>query len=407
MNISQGGESKFSQNYHLVPKEQLYDTGIGKTKLRISLLKETIYEENRVALVPQAVGLLVQNGHEVLVEQGAGEKAHFPDIKYSELGAIIINNREELFKSNIILKVAPLSSDEILLLNSGQIIFSALQTSIQNHEYFRNLQAKRVTALAYEHIMDKTGTYPMVRSISEIAGNTAILIAAEYISNHHYGKGLMLGGISGITPTEIVIIGAGTVGEFAARAAIGLGALVKVFDNSVYKLRRLSNNLNERIYSSIIQPKVMAEALRTADVVIGAVHTTESRTPIIVSEEMVSHMKFGSVIIDVSIDQGGCFETSRTTTHANPVFTKYNVTHYCVPNISSRVPHTASYAISNFIAPILLKISEKPSLESLINQDYGIRKGVYFYKGILCSKTIGDLFNMPYQDIDLLMAAFH
>lgn len=403
----QEGPFNFQHGYQYNPQEKLYETRKTKSSLRIGIPKETEKEENRVAIVPQAAGLLVQNGHEVIIEKGAGDKAHFPDNKYAEMGARIVYDKEETFKTDIILKVAPLSPEEILIIKPGQTVFSALQFTIQKEEYFRELMQRKVTAFSYENIMDKTGSYPMVRAISEIVGNTTILLASNYLSNLEYGKGLMFGGTTGITPTEVVIIGAGTVGEFAARAALGLGAYVKVFDNSTYKLRRLSNNLHERIYTSIIQPKVLSKALSTADVVIGALYSYDGMAPVIVTEEMVNQMKYGSVIMDVSIDQGGCIETSHVTTHANPVFTKYGVTHYCVPNISSIVPHTASYAISNFIAPIINSIAEKNGLDHFIREDYGIRRGVYIFQGILCNKTVGNYFNIPHQDIDLLLTAFH
>lgn len=405
--MNQDASMNYSRGFQFNPQEKLYETNKSKSCLKIGIPKETEHEENRIAIVPQAAGLLVQNGHEVLIEKGAGDKAHFPDNKYSEQGAQILYSREDVFKADIILKVAPMTIDEIKLIKQGQIIFSAMQFSIQHEEYFRTLMQKKVTAIGYENIMDKTGSYPLVRAISEIVGNTSILIASKYLSSFEYGKGLMFGGTTGITPTEVVIIGAGTVGEYAAKAAIGLGAYVKVFDNSVYKLRRLGYNLHEHVFTSIIQPKVLSKALSTADVVIGALYSYEGMTPVIITEEMVSHMKYGSVIIDVSIDQGGCIETSKVTTHANPVYSVYGVTHYCVPNISSIVPHTASYAVSNFIAPIIISLAEKNGLDNLMREDYGIRRGAYIYKGILCNKTVGNYYNISYQDIDLLMAAFH
>jgi alanine dehydrogenase len=266
---------------------------------------------------------------------------------------------------------------------------------------------KRITAIAFEFIQDKAGTYPVIRAMSEIAGNTSMLLAAEYMSHPEYGRGKMLGGFSGISPTEVVILGAGTVGEYAARAALGMGAFVKIFDNSVYKLRRLQNNLNTRIYTSMMQPRNLLTALRTADVVIGAVHSSYGRTPCIITEDMIRQMKEGAVIIDVSIDQGGCFETSRLTDHKNPVFKMHGVTHYCVPNIASKVPHTASYALSNFLTPILLKIGEQGGIDSVLRSDFGVRQGVYLFNGVSTNKFLSDTFHLPFQDINLLMAAFH
>jgi len=403
MDSKQGTFIKYAEG--LMPQEEMLEIKRQQATLTIGIPKEFTESENRIALVPEAVGLLTANGHKVIIENEAGLAAHFENAEYAEAGGIIAYSHEEVFKADIILKVAPLDNSEMCLLKPRQTIISALNIANRNKDYFKNLSSKRITALAFEYIKDKTKTYPVTRSISEIAGNTAILLAADYLSDLKYGKGIMLGGVSGITPTEIIIIGAGTVGEYAARAAIGLGAYVKVFDNSIYKLRRLQNNLNERIFTSIIQPKVLLKALKTAHVVIGAIHSNNGRTPCIVTDEMVKQMKQGAVIIDVSIDQGGCFETSEVTSHNNPVFVKHGVTHYCVPNISARVPQTASYALSNCFAPIILNISEAGGVESMLKSDYGVLQGVYIFNGTITNKYIAETYQFPFQDIDLLMAA--
>lgn len=388
------------------PQEEMLEVRKRKSSLTIGIPRETTYQENRVALAPEAVALLVNNGHTVKIESKAGENAFFPDQDYAEAGGDLVYTHEEIFKASVILKVAPLTDKELQYVKPGQLVFSTLALPMQKESYFRSLMGKKVTAAAFEFIRDKTNSFPLVRSMSEIAGNTSILIASEYLCDKKYGKGRMFGGFSGITPTEVVILGAGTVGEYAVRAAMGLGAMVKVFDNSIYKLRRLQNNLNTRIFTSIIQPKVLLKALKTADVLIGAMHSSTGRTQVVVTEDMVAQMKYGSVIVDVSIDQGGCVETSEVTNHAEPVFSKDGVTHYCVPNIASRVPHTASYAFSNFFVPILLTLGEGGSMESLLKHDIGVRQGVYMFNGILTKQFIGENFGIPYQDIDLLMAAF-
>jgi alanine dehydrogenase len=390
----------------LLPQEEMLEVKKKKNRLVIGIPKEVAFQENRVALAPEAVNLLSQNGHRVIIEKGAGVNAHFTDNEYSESGGEIIYETSEVYKADIILKIAPPTQDEIKFLKAGQTIFSTITMPVQSQSYFKTLMSKKINAIGFELIKDKTNTFPLVRSMSEIAGNTAILIAAEYLCDRKYGKGRMFGGFSGITPTEVVILGAGTVGEFAVRAAMGLGAMVKVFDNSVYKLRRLQNNLNTRIFTSIMQPKVLGKALRTADVVIGAIHSPHGHSPVVVSDEMVEKMKFGSVVIDVSIDQGGCIETSRVTNHAEPVFKKHNVTHYCVPNIASRVPHTASYSFSNFFAPVLLNIGEQGGIVNMLKYDPGVRQGVYIFNGTLTNQFIGESFQLPSQDIELLMAAF-
>ncbi|HEY0031345.1 MAG TPA: alanine dehydrogenase [Bacteroidia bacterium] len=389
----------------LMPQEEMLEIGRKKGKLFIGIPKEISFQENRVALVPDAVALLVNNGHRVIVETNAGKMANFQDHDYSEAGAQIVYSAEEIYKADIILKVAPPSPQEIEMMQQKQTLISALQLTVQPEDFIKQLISKRITAIAFDWIRDEDGIYTVIRSMGEIAGSTSILIAAEYLSNVNNGQGAILGGISGISPTEVVILGAGTVGEFATRAALGLGASVKVFDNSIYRLRRLQSDIGTRIFTSVIQPRVLAKHLKTADVVIGAIRAQQGRTPLVVSEEMVSEMKVGSVIIDVSIDQGGCFETSEVTNHSKPVFRKHGVIHYCVPNIASRVSRTASYALSTIFAPILINIGEEGGVENMLRRDAGVRNGVYLYNGTLTNQVLGEMFKLPYKDINLLMAA--
>lgn len=388
----------------LMPQEEMLEVGRKKGKLYIGIPKEISFQENRVALVPDAVALLVNNGHRIVVETNAGKMANFQDHDYSEAGAQIVYSPEEVYKADIILKVAPPSPQEIEMMQQRQTLISALQLTVQPEDFLKQLMAKKITAIAFDWIKDHDGIYSVIRSMGEIAGGTSILIAAEYLSNVNNGQGAILGGISGISPTEVVILGAGTVGEFAARAALGLGASVKVFDNSIYKLRRLQSDIGTRIFTSVIQPRVLAKHLKTADVVIGAIRAQNGRTPCVVTELMVSEMKVGSVIIDVSIDQGGCFETSEVTNHSKPVFRKHGVIHYCVPNIASRVSRTASYALSTVFAPILLNIGEEGGVQSMLRKDEGVRNGIYLYNGVLTSQVLGEMFQLPYNDINLYMA---
>jgi len=388
----------------LMPQEEMLEVGRKKGKLYIGIPKEISFQENRVALVPDAVALLVNNGHRIVVETNAGKMANFQDHDYSEAGAQIAYSPEDVYKADIILKVAPPAPQEIEMMQQKQTLISALQLTVQPEDFLKQLMAKKITAIAFDWIKDQDGIYSVIRSMGEIAGGTSILIAAEYLSNVNNGQGAILGGISGISPTEVVILGAGTVGEFATRAALGLGASVKVFDNSIYKLRRLQSDIGTRIFTSVIQPRVLAKHLKTADVVIGAIRASKGRTPCVVTESMVSEMKVGSVIIDVSIDQGGCFETSEVTNHSKPVFRKHGVIHYCVPNIASRVSRTASYALSTIFAPILLNIGEEGGVENVLRRDEGVRNGIYVYNGVLTSEVLGEMFKLPYKDINLFMA---
>lgn len=402
-------ESVSSVQFHgsFLPQEEMLEVVRKKGNLFIGLPKETSFQENRITLVPDAVAMLVSNGHQIVIETGAGQGSNFDDKDYSEAGAQIVYSAEEVYKADIILKVAPPSTEEIQLMQRKQTLISAMQLSVQKTNFVQELMDKKATAIAFNHIKDEDGIYPVIRAMSEIAGNTAILIAAEYLSNINQGQGAMFGGVTGVPPTEVVIIGAGTVAEFATRAALGLGAMVKIFDDSPYRLRRLQSDLGMRVFTSVLQPKILSKHLKTADVAIGAIRSTtrSGRTPCVVTEEMVSEMKYGSVIIDISIDQGGVFETSVVTNHTRPVFRKYGVIHYCVPNIASRVSRTASYALSNIFAPILLDIGEEGGIENMLRRQRGVRHGVYIYNGILTDRFLGESYNIPYKDIDLLMSA--
>ena len=386
----------------LLPQEEKLEVTRNKSELFIGIPKENSFQERRICLTPDAVNSLTFQGHRVMIESGAGDSSSYTDKEYSNAGAEITKDTKKVFGCPMILKVEPPSPKEIEMINKNTIIISAIQLKTQNKDYFSALSKKKCTALAFEYIKDEDGSYPAVKSLSEIAGTASILIAAELMITNEFGKGLLLGNITGVPPTDVVILGAGTVGEFAAKTAIGLGANVKVFDNSITKLRRLQNNLNQRIFTSTIHPKSLLKALRRCDVAVGAMRGKE-RCPVIVSETMVEHMKKGAVIVDVSIDMGGCFETSEVTTHEKPTFIKNNVLHYCVPNIPSRYSKTASLSISNIITPYLLQIAEDGGIESAIRCNKGLKNGVYLYHGILSNKTIGDWFELPYNDINLIV----
>ncbi|MDO9037071.1 MAG: alanine dehydrogenase [Lutibacter sp.] len=385
----------------LIPQSEMLEITKSKSELVIGIPKETHFHEKRVCLTPDAVAALTAQGHKFVIETGAGEGSNFSDKEYSEAGAKIAYDVKEAFGCHMILKVEPASLDEIKLINPQSILFSALQLKTQTKKYFEALASKRITAIAFDFIRDDQGIFSIVKSLSEIAGTASILIAGEIMSNNNEGHGLLLGNIGGVPPTEVVILGAGTVSEFAARSAIGLGASVKVFDNSITKLRSLQHRLGHPIYTSTIQPKTLQKALMRCDVAIGAVRG-KSRSPVLVTEEMVMRMKNGAVIIDVSIDCGGNFETSELTTHKKPTFQKHGVIHYCVPNIPSRYSRTASVSISNNFTPYLMNIAEDGGFENAVRFDKSLQKGMYFYHGILTNKTVADWFNLPFRDINLL-----
>ncbi|HTN47496.1 MAG TPA: alanine dehydrogenase [Flavipsychrobacter sp.] len=392
-------------SFSYVPLEETLEILPKKKRLFIGIPKDTAFQENRIALTPESVSVLVNNGHEVVVEHAAGEGSFFFDNDYSEVGARIVYDKAEVYKATVIIKSAPIIDEDIPLLQANQVIVSPIHLPFLKAEMIEQLVQKKIIGIAYESIKDDAGTYPIVRSMSEIAGSFAILTAAKYLSNVHNGKGILLGGISGVPPANVLILGAGVVGESAARTALGLGASVKIFDNSIYRLMRLQNNVGRRCYTSVIEPVTLAEELKEADVAIGALKPANGITPVVVNEEMVSNMKAGSVIIDVSIDRGGCFETSKMTTHENPVFKRYDVIHYCVPNISSAVSRTASRAISNVLMPLLLQSADGGGMEGLIQMKGGIRNGVYVYKGCVTNAPIAKRFNFKYTDLDLLFAS--
>ena len=386
----------------LIPQEEKLEIARQKSKLYIGIPKENSYQERRICLTPDAVNSLTYQGHRVMIEAGAGKSSSYTDKEYSDAGAEITMDTQKVFSCPMLLKVEPLTLAEIEMVSANSIVISAIQIKTREKSYFEALAKKKITALAFEYLKDDDGSYPAVKSLSEIAGTASILIAAELMITNQFGKGLLFGNITGVAPTDVVIIGAGTVGEFAAKSAIGLGANVKVFDNSIRKLRRLQNNLPQRIFTSTIQPKALTKALRRCDVAIGAMRGKE-RCPVMVTETMVEHMKKGAVIVDVSIDTGGCFETSEVTTHERPTFVKNGVLHYCVPNIPSRYSKTASLSISNILTPYLLQIAEDGGIESAIRCSNGLKHGIYLYHGILTNKAIGDWFDIPFSDLNLIV----
>ncbi len=376
-----------------------------KKQLFIGIPKETAFQENRVPLTPDAVSVLVNDGHDVVVEHCAGDGSFYFDNDYSEAGARIVYDKADVYKATTIIKAAPISEQDTDLLQPNQVVISPIHMPLMKPEIVEQLLAKKIIAIAFDSIKDDAGTYPIVRSMSEIAGNYAILAAARYLGNMDNGKGILLGGISGVPPARVLIIGAGVVGEFAARAAFGMGASVEIFDNSIYRLMRLQNNIGKRCFTSVIEPMQLAEALRYADVAIGALKPVNGITPVVVTDQMVSNMKAGSVIIDVSIDRGGCFETSRVTSHEKPIFKRYDVIHYCVPNIASGVSRTASRAISNVLMPIMQQSADLGGVEGIIQAKSGIRRGVYVYKGCITNAPIAKKFGFKYTDLDLLLAS--
>ncbi len=385
----------------LIPQEERLAVLFRKGELTIGIPKESHLQEKRLCLTPEGVSTLVSHGHKILVESHAGEGALYTDEEYVQAGAKIEYDRKKIFQSEVVLKVEPPSLEEIEMMNPGGILISALQLNIQTKEYFEALLKKEITALAFEFIKDEHGMYPIVRTQSEIAGTASILIAGELLSKPGISRNLLLGNVSGVPPAHVTILGAGTVGEFAARTALGLGASVQVFDNSIAKLRRLQTNVGRVIHTSTLEPTNILNALQQADVVIGALRG-KTRTPLVITEHMVRQMKPGSVLIDVSIDRGGVSETSELTSHSDPIVIKYDVIHYGVPNIASKYSRTATIAISNTMVPLIKEISEYGGIEKAAKYHHGIRHGIYTFKGMITNPSVAEWFDLDYRDINLL-----
>jgi alanine dehydrogenase len=386
-------------------QEEVLDIKFRTKPLMIGIPKEIAFQENRIGLIPEAVSVLVANGHEVLMEHNAGEGSRYSDMDYSEAGAKIVFDKEEVYKCPILVKTAPPVEADLPFLQMNQTIISPLHLTALEKGLMEKLMAKKITALAIENIKDENQNYPILRSMGEITGSAVMLIAGQYLSNFNQGKGVLLGGISGVPPTKVVIIGADIIGEFATRNALALGASVKVFDNNVSRLQRLQNNLGQRVWTSVLEPKILAKQLKTCEVAIGALRNDFSRAPIVVTEDMVSAMRPGSIIIDVAIDRGGCFETSELTNHENPIRIKHGVLHYGVPNIPSGFARTASQAISNVLMPLLVQIGDLGGLSEIIWHQIHLREGIYLYKGALTDFYISEKFNLKYTDLNLLIAS--
>ncbi|MFT3936743.1 MAG: alanine dehydrogenase [Chitinophagaceae bacterium] len=394
-----------STSFSFETLEEKLDVKPKGSQLVIGIPKETAFQENRIALTPEAVGVLVSNGHQVIIEHNAGDAAHYRDKDYSEAGGKIVYDKNEVYRAPLLVKSAPVVEEDLPFLQPNQVIISPIHLSVLKSEILEKMMEKKITAISFENLKDDSDSYPIVRSMSEIAGSAVMLIAGQYLGSANHGKGVLLGGISGIPPTKVIIIGAGIVGEFAARAAIALGASVKIFDNSVYRLKRLQNNIGQRMWTSVIEPRILAKQLKTCEVAVGALGSDSGRTPLIVTEEMVSNMRPGSVIIDVSIDRGGCFETSEITTHEHPIYMKYGVIHYCVPNIPSGFARTASQAISNVLMPLILEAGDEGGFENLVWHQVHLRTGIYLFKGALTNFYLSQRFDLKYTDLNLLIAS--
>ncbi len=389
-----------------MPREEQIERAVGRKQMSIGMPHDYRDGEKRIALTPEAVKILTDAGHEVFMERGAGTEAGFADVDYSNNGAVVSDTPDTVFGCDILIKIAPFTQNEASRLRSGQTVISFMNAATLGEETLSVMMRKRVTAMASEMIKDSDGMLPVMESMSEISGITSVLLASEYLSTTSGGKGVMLGGVTGVTPTEVVIIGANTAGEYAARAALGLGAIVKIFDSSVHRLRNFQNQLGQRLYTSTFHPQVLQKALRSADVLIGALSTDILMPWFYVTEDMVQGMKRGSVIIDLSVDTGGCVETAEPRALKDPIYEKHGVIHFSAWNLPSRVPKTASIALSNVFRPLMQDIADAGGVTPMLKFNNGLRSGVYIYNGILTSEVLGQKFGILSKDINLLLAAF-
>ncbi|MGB8357556.1 MAG: alanine dehydrogenase [Bacteroidales bacterium] len=389
-----------------MPREELIEKAVSRRQISIGMPHDILDDEKRIALTPEAVKILTDTGNEVFLEANAGLGAGFPDRDYSDNGAVVVDTQQKVYDCDIVIKIAPFTEKEAGLLKGNQVVISFMNAATMREENLSQLTRKRVTALASERIKDNDGILPVVESMSEISGITSILIASEYLCSTSGGKGVMLGGVTGVTPTEVVIIGANRAGEYAARAALGLGAIVRVFDSSVHRLRNFQNLLGQRLYTSTFHPQVLQKALKSADVLIGALSPDDLRPWFYVSEEMVKGMKRGSVIIDLSVDTGGCVETTELRAIKDPIYEKHGVIHYSAWNLPSRVPKTASIALSNVFRPLMQDIADAGGITPMLKFNNGLRDGVYIFNGILTNEMLAQKFGLLAKDINLLLAAF-
>ena len=389
-----------------LPREEQIEKAVGRKQMSIGLPRDVHDDEKRISLTPEAIKILTDAGNEIFMERGAGQAAGFTDREYSDNGAVVADTPSRIYECDIIIKITPFKENEASQLKVGQTVISFMNVATMDEDVLSTLMRKRVTALASEKIKDTDGMLPVVESMSEISGITSVLLASEYLSSASGGKGVMLGGVTGVTPTEVIIIGANTAGEYAARAALGLGAIVRVFDASVHRLRNFQNLLGQRIYTSTFHPQVLQKALKSADVLIGALSSDILMPWFYVTEEMVQGMKRGSVIIDLSVDTGGCVETAEPRAIKDPIYEKHGVIHYSAWNLPSRVPKTASIALSNVFRPLMQEMADAGSITHMLRFNPGLRSGVYIYNGILTNDVLGQKFGILSQDINLLLAAF-
>jgi alanine dehydrogenase len=365
----------------------------------IGIPKEIKDHEYRVGMTPWGVKALTEAGHRVLVERGAGEGSAISDEEYKQAGAFIITSPERLFgEAQLIVKVKEPLAQEYDLLQKWQILFSYLHLAA-DRPLTQLLLEREVSAIAYETVAFPNGQFPLLKPMSEIAGRLAIQHGAYYLQRVHGGRGILLSGVPGVERGYVVILGGGTVGTNAARMAIGLGARVVILDEDAERLRAIEQMFNGRVETGLAHPENIQRHLLQADLVLGAVLVPGDRTPTLVSRKILGQMKKGSVVVDVSIDQGGCFETSHPTSHSDPVYQVDGILHYCVPNIPGAVPRTSTYALANMTFPYVKKIADL-GLETALRSDLALQQGLNVHKGKIIHKGVARAYGVKYQAME-------
>ena len=364
----------------------------------IGVLKEIKTEENRVAMIPAGVEILVHSGHSVLVESGAGTGSGFSDDAYREHGAEIVNSSGEIFaRSEMVMHVKEPQPSEYELIRENQIIFTYLHLAADEQQT-RALMKSRAVCIAYETIQKEDGSLPLLTPMSEVAGRMSVQEAAKYLEMSQGGLGVLLGGVTGVDPGNVLVIGGGVVGVNAAKMACGLGAKVTILDTNLDRLRYLSDIMPKNCFPLMSSPAAVRDLITRADVVIGAVLLPGAKAPKLISREMLGTMKKGSVLVDVAIDQGGCFETSRPTTHKDPVFTVDGIVHYCVTNMPGAVAKTSTMALTNATLPYAVQIADR-GWKQAMRENPEIARGANVINGTITYRSVAEAFGMAYTPV--------
>jgi alanine dehydrogenase len=369
----------------------------------IGVPKEIHHHEHRVGLNPFAAARLIKKGHTVFVESRAGEEAHFSDKDYQDVGAQIVYSPEEAYmRADLVSRFSAITAAELELIRPGLTICAFHHLAISPKDVVAKLMELETTLIGYEIIRDSHGDRPVLIPFSEMAGQLAVQIAAYYLQRESGGRGVLLGNAPGVPPPTVLILGAGSVGQSAARQAVATGAHVIVLDENMKQLRILNRDLAGHVVTAVVSIRQLEKFTAIADVVIGAILIPGARSPYLITEEMVKKMKPGSLIMDISIDQGGCVETSRPTTPDNPTFVVHDVLHYCVPNMTANIPRTATRALATAAIPYLMEVAEM-GLEGALTGNPGLAAGVFVYKGKMVHERVGKALEMPVTPLGALL----